>query len=132
MAARCCINDEYDPEFNQIRLTEDAMGWIDADAHVVESPRTWDYLTPSESKFRPMLFQPEDGSQKAHWVIDGKIRGLFRFLYSKEELEKRSAELGRDMATTMASRDLADVRARVRHMDELRIDVQILYPSLFL
>ena len=29
------------------------MGWVDADAHVVESPLTWDYLTPSEKKFRP-------------------------------------------------------------------------------
>jgi hypothetical protein len=27
------------------------MGWIDADAHVVESAHTWDYLTPSENKF---------------------------------------------------------------------------------
>ena len=52
------------------------MGWIDADAHVVESPLTWDYLTSSEQKFRPMLFQPEGDTQKAHWVIDGKIRGL--------------------------------------------------------
>ena len=61
------------------------MGWIDADAHVVESPRTWDYLMPSEAKFRPMLFRPEGETQKAHWVIDGKIRGLFRFTFSKED-----------------------------------------------
>jgi len=48
------------------------MGWVDADAHVVESPLTWDYLTPAEKKFRPQLFKPEDDNQKAHWVIDGK------------------------------------------------------------
>ena len=29
------------------------MGWVDADAHVVESPLTWDYLTPSEKSFGP-------------------------------------------------------------------------------
>ena len=75
------------------------MGWIDADAHVVESPHTWDYLTPSENKFRPMLFKPEGDTQRAHWVIDGKIRGLFRFTFSKEDLERRSAEIGRDMAS---------------------------------
>ena len=88
------------------------MGWVDADAHVVESPLTWDYLTPSEKKFRPQLFKPEDDNQKAHWVIDGKIRGLFRFTFSKDDLDKKSAEIGRDMATTMATRDLADVSAR--------------------
>ena len=79
------------------------MGWIDADAHVVESPHTWDYLTPAERKFRPMLFKPEEDNQKAHWVIDGKIRGLFRFTFSKEDLDKKSAAIGRDMSTTEAA-----------------------------
>ena len=102
------------------------MGWVDADAHVVESPLTWDYLTPAERKFRPQLFKPEDDNQKAHWVIDGKIRGLFRFTFSKEDLDKKSAEIGRDVSTTMATRDLADVTARIKHMDELGIDIQVL------
>jgi predicted TIM-barrel fold metal-dependent hydrolase len=108
------------------------MGWIDADAHVVESPLTWEYLTAAEKKFTPQLFNPQDGSQRAHWVIDGKIRGLFRFLETRETLAKRSAELGREMTTTQATRDLADVRGRIEHMDELGIDVQVLYPSIFL
>ena len=108
------------------------MGWIDADAHVVESPQTWDYLTPSEKKFRPLLFNPGDETQRAHWVIDGKIRGLFRFTFTKEDLVRKSAEIGRDMATTVAARDLADVSGRIKHMDELGIDVQVLYPSIFL
>ncbi len=34
------------------------MGWVDADAHVVESPRTWDYLQPVEQKYRSALFDP--------------------------------------------------------------------------
>ena len=65
-------------------------------------------------------------------MIDGKIRGLFRFTFSKEDLVKKSTEIGRDMATTMATRDLADVGARIKHMDELGIDIQVLYPSIFL
>ena len=108
------------------------MGWIDADAHVVESPHTWDYLRPSERKHRPALFNPEDNSGRAHWVIDGKIRGLFRFTFSAEDLVKKSAETGREMTTTMATRDLADVAARIKHMDQLGIDIQVLYPSIFL
>jgi predicted TIM-barrel fold metal-dependent hydrolase len=108
------------------------MGWIDADAHVVESPLTWDYLLPSEQKYRPQLFKPEGDTQKAHWVIDGKIRGLFRFTFSAEDLVKKSAQIGRDVTTTMATRDLADVAGRIKHMDELGIDIQVLYPSIFL
>jgi len=30
---------------------------IDADAHVVETEHTWDYLDKSDKKFRPQLFQ---------------------------------------------------------------------------
>ena len=107
------------------------MGWIDADAHVVESPLTWDYLLPSEQKFRPQLLDPEKDSQRAHWVIDGKIRGLFRFTFSKDDLVKKSKTIGREMTTDMATRDLADVAGRIKHMDELGIDVQVLYPSIF-
>jgi hypothetical protein len=40
------------------------MRWIDADAHVVESPHTWNYLMPSENKFRPMSFKPEGDTQE--------------------------------------------------------------------
>ena len=30
------------------------MSIIDADAHVIESEHTWDYLTEAEAKFRPV------------------------------------------------------------------------------
>jgi hypothetical protein len=105
------------------------MGWVDADAHVVESPLTWEYLLPSEQKFRPQLFKPEGETQKAHWVIDGKIRGLFRFTFSAEDVSRKSEQVGRNMTTTMATRDLADVAGRIKHMDELGIDVQVLYQA---
>ena len=107
------------------------MGWIDADAHVVESPHDVGLPHTFGEKVSPELFKPEGDTQKAHWVIDGKIRGLFRFTFSKEDLLKKSAEIGRDMTTTMATRDLADVGARVKHMDELGIDVQVLYRASF-
>jgi len=29
---------------------------VDADAHVLETERTWDYLEPSEQKYRPLLY----------------------------------------------------------------------------
>jgi len=33
---------------------------IDADAHVVESERTWDHLDPADEQFRPQLFSSPD------------------------------------------------------------------------
>src|SRR5215468_8913172 len=73
-----------------------------------------------------------EGWQRAHWVIDGKIRGLFRFTFSKDDLVKKSKTIGREMTTDMATRDMADVAGRIKHMDELGIDTQVLYPSIFL
>lgn len=108
------------------------MGWIDADAHVVESPHTWEYLTPSEAKYRPSLFKHDDDADKQNWVIDGKIRGLFRFTFTEAALAERSRKLGRQMTTSTETRDMANVGARLRHMDELGIDLQVLYPSIFL
>jgi hypothetical protein len=54
---------------------------IDADAHVLESERTWDYLEPSDRKYRPVpVTVPADPSigraRRDAWVIEGKIRGL--------------------------------------------------------
>ncbi len=53
---------------------------IDADAHVVECARTWDFMDPSESQYRPIPLETreESGVRLQFWVIDGKVRG-FRF-----------------------------------------------------
>lgn len=108
------------------------MGWVDADAHVVESPRTWDYLEPSERKYRPALFTPEGESGLQYWVIDGKIRGLFRHTTSPEAFAERSRRVGRKMDTPQETREAENVEARLRHIDELGIDVQVVYPTIFL
>jgi predicted TIM-barrel fold metal-dependent hydrolase len=110
---------------------------IDADAHVLESERTWDYLRPSEQRWRPVpITIPADPSigraRRDAWVIDGKIRG-FRFpTLTEAELEALGDRRGRDLKTTQHSREMGDVEMRVEHMDELGIDVQILYGTIFI
>ena len=108
------------------------MGWVDADAHVVETPHTWDYLHLSERKYRPGLYQAEGESGSQRWVIDGKVRGLFRFVHTAEQLAALSAGVGRSMNSRPEARDMANVDARLSHMDELGIEVQVLYPTIFL
>src|ERR1041385_8672327 len=73
---------------------------IDADAHVVESARTWEYMDPSDKQFRPIpLETPEEAGVKLqYWLIDGKVRG-FRFpAFSENELKKRMDLAGRKFA----------------------------------
>lgn len=93
------------------------MTVIDADAHVIETERTWDYMEPAERELRPVVFtqsSPADPLRQA-WLIDGRVR--------------LRTNIGQD--TPEDSRELNDIAARLRHMDALGIDVQVLYPSLF-
>ena len=95
------------------------MATIDADAHVIETERTWDYLAGDEQSFRPRVVHTERplGVESAWWLIDGR-------------LQPKMTNLGLD--TPEAAREMADVQARLRHMDELGVDVQVLYPTIFL
>jgi len=95
------------------------MSTVDADAHVVETEHTWDYLLPSEKRWRPAGITAPDanGAPREWWMIDGK-------------LFNRRTNIGKD--TTEATREMADIKARLKHMDELEVDVHVLYPTLFL
>src|SRR6478672_9073651 len=98
---------------------------VDVDAHVDESEATWEYLDDGARRFKPATLDPggptAPGDARPHrlWVIDGNIR-LRRWRDDKRT------------GTTQITRELIDVDARVRHMDELRIDVQVIYPTYLL
>ena len=105
---------------------------IDADAHVVENERVWDYLEAGEEKYRPTLVAEPGNPERQHWVLDGEDLGP-KF---PSPNEKQSAEhvkrFGREVGTPVQARELSDVTQRLRHMDALGIDVQVLYNSLWL
>jgi hypothetical protein len=65
-------------------------------------------------------------------VIDGKIRGLRFPILTEEELAALSAKLGRNVNTQQESREMGDVDLRIRHMDALGIDVQVLHNTVFI
>jgi predicted TIM-barrel fold metal-dependent hydrolase len=103
------------------------MPTIDSDAHVIESERTWSYLADNEKRFAPMVLQQHAGQfaqtnrgnvQKEYWMFDVQVQPKDRNV----DVDGASAE----------SREMADVKARLKHMDELSIDAQILYPTIFL
>ena len=103
------------------------MPVIDADAHVVETERTWDFMDPSEACFRPTLAAPADAPDDLRWLVDDKLRRRALLSRSSESLPR-----GRNTATPAEAREMADLDARLRHMDELGIDVQVLHNTLFI
>lgn len=108
------------------------MSTIDADAHVVESEHTWDYMEPADQKYRPLIVRPRGESGGEYWFIDGKIRGLVRVVMTAQQLDEVAERTGRVMKTSRETRELENVQARVSHMDELGIDIQVLYPTMFI
>ena len=96
------------------------MAVIDSDAHVLETERTWDYMLESERALRPRIVPtPDDPSSGGEsWLIDGTYLGKAR-------------NVGYD-DTTKEAREMDDIKARLKHMDELDVDVQVLYPTFCL
>src|SRR5438093_1407102 len=103
-----------------------AVGVVDADAHAIETEATWEYMTAEESQYcKPMTLDPgrptARGDPRPHryWVVDGRAA---RRLWRTDE----------NTGTTAGTRELTDVQARVRHMNEMGVDVQVVYPTYLL
>jgi len=103
------------------------MRIVDADTHVDECDDTWRYMAASEARYKPITVTPMEEMAPGraapgytrYWLIDG-------------QLHLRRIRDDRRTGTTEVTRELKDVDARVRHMDELGVDLQVIYPTLFL
>ena len=99
------------------------MRIIDADTHVDETEATWEYMQGDDLQFKPTTAYPANRNPELvptrYWLIDG--RRQLRFIRNDNE-----------SGTVVESRELLDVGVRLKHMDELGTDIQVLYPTLFL
>jgi predicted TIM-barrel fold metal-dependent hydrolase len=101
------------------------MPTIDADAHVIETPKTWSYMTEAEQDFRPQVFVRDvnDGApvranqRREYWVLEGRLLS-------------KGSNVGKDVPAESGT--MADIDRRLAHMDEIGVDIQVLFPSLFL
>ena len=100
------------------------MGFVDADAHIDETEETWTYVLPSEQRYQPVLIDPPP--VRGFRTADGKHKLLLTA--GNTRLQRYHGHSG----TSDDSRELRDIPARLRHMDELGVDVQIIYPSALL
>ena len=90
---------------------------IDADAHVIENDATWDYMLETERPFKPQLVRNGEGETASDCLlIDGRLIPW--------------TNIGKDVP--QASREMTDPSGRIAHMDELGIDVQVIYPTIFI
>lgn len=89
------------------------MATIDADAHVIETERTWECM---EEKFRPRIVAPQN-ERRQYWLVDGRVHS-------------RGFNMNREIPPDIL--EMREIDSRLKHMDELGIDIQVLYPSLFL
>jgi predicted TIM-barrel fold metal-dependent hydrolase len=105
---------------------------IDADAHVVETERVWDYLEASEQKFRPTLMTSPQNPQRQIWMLDGENLGSKFPSPDEKQSAAHVKRFGREVATPVEARELSDVAQRLQHIDELGIDVQVLFNSLWI
>jgi predicted TIM-barrel fold metal-dependent hydrolase len=105
---------------------------IDSDAHVIENNHTWDFLEPSEAKYRPKKLDDPDVPDAHYWEVNGLRGPPALTVEATEEAIERAEKVGRRIGTPRESRLMEDVGARIRHMDSLGIDVQVLHNTLFL
>jgi predicted TIM-barrel fold metal-dependent hydrolase len=90
---------------------------IDADAHVIENESTWEYMLESERQFRPKIVGSKNAKEAFdYWLVDGHL------------IPRNN--VGRELPVT--AREMTDPKLRIRHMDELGIDLQVIYPTFFI
>jgi predicted TIM-barrel fold metal-dependent hydrolase len=101
------------------------MGYVDADAHVIETEETWAYLAEAERVHTPLVVTQTWGREI---VSEGRLTSEYWLMDNRVHAKDRN--VGPD--TPAESREMRDVGARIAHMDALGIDIQVLYPTVFL
>ncbi|MBI78298.1 MAG: hypothetical protein CMM53_11060 [Rhodospirillaceae bacterium] len=95
------------------------MQTIDTSAHVIETDKTWCYLAGNERHFAPVVPHKTDekpSTNNQFWLSGDKVK------------PKDNADT---LSKGRSSCNMSCVDARLKNMDELNIDVQVLYPTIF-
>ena len=109
---------------------------IDADSHVEEPEEAWGYLDPKYEARRPFPITGENRpflhSMNSFWYIDGcvypKVVGQGVTIYATPVTMAR-AKL---KPFSLDSQTLLEPAARLKDMDVGGVDVQVIFPTIFL
>ena len=86
------------------------MATIDADAHVLESPATWELMDPEFKKHTPMVVTQQSG--ETNLGNSGNLVGEYRVVDGR--LHGKQINMGID--TTQEAREMSDIQARIDHL----------------
>ena len=100
---------------------------IDADTHVDESEATWKELEATNAKYVPAtVTEPPEGAitdivspfDSRWWLVEGRLqRRIIRDDAHHPPLE---------------ARELHDVQLRLQQMDQMGVDIQVMFPTFFI
>jgi predicted TIM-barrel fold metal-dependent hydrolase len=108
---------------------------VDADTHIAEPPEMWNFLDPEWYPRRPVVVAlPEDtqyGASDHLWLIDGQVfpRPAGR---GGNVLVTPTAQSNVAKRADAKARELLDLETRYADMQTTQVDVQVVYPTLFL
>ncbi len=109
---------------------------VDADSHVMEIEDTWAYLEPEFAHRRPQVVECAKESQgspvDAFWLVDGQIRPRLLGPGATFTGTPITSTFGRSKPFSLGSQAITDVAARLRDMDAAGLDVQVIFPTVFL
>lgn len=103
------------------------MGYIDCDTHVWETDQTWAYLRPGEEQFRPAVAEVASGTDIPYrfWLVQDQR------MVRNDGASPHQTDRHRTLFPE-GTKGLDDIDARLREMDRLGVDVQVLFPSIWL
>ena len=103
------------------------MAVIDADTHVDETEATWAGLDGADSRFAPATMGPAlDEIERSHlnparsrfWLVEGRL-----------QVRAVRDDIHHPLRTR---RELEDLEGRLLDMDEMGVDIQVLFPTFFI
>src|ERR1051325_10748599 len=111
---------------------------FDADAHAMMCPKMWEELPATYAARRPRPVRIEDSTDLGRytngWLIEGRIHpcALGPGTQPGNEPRRVLREFGAAMDAAQfpaGSIDLSDPQARLRDLDRVGIDIQVLFPT---
>src|SRR5688572_23222806 len=102
------------------------MPIVDADTHVDECEATWAYLQGPAAKFAPVTVMASNDA------VAGRVNvPRNRWWLSEGNLIPRAI---RDDVhhPAQAAREMHDVQVRLADMDQMGVDIQVLFPTFFI
>jgi len=110
------------------------QGIIDADTHVVESEEMWEHFPKALAARKPIAVPAVDeatGRGRNYWLIDGNLvphpEGK-----GGQNLQTPPLDPKEKAERTWTTKALLDVESRLQDADTMGVDVQVVFPTLFI